>query len=371
MRGSVKSYQGADGKRRWLFVHDERANGARRQKKRRGFATKAAAERALAESLAEEQSGQGYRPAEGTVEGAFNDFIAARPDLSANSRRNVLWAKDRVCEVLGDVPLRELGPADIEQLYAILARRLGPTSVSGAARIFRQVLGRYVKRRQLSPLLYEGVKTPRARPREAVALTDVEIDTILNRVKGTPYRLPVLLAVSTGMREGEVLALKWSDVSAGELLIKAENTKTRTARRVALYPVVAAEVEEARADAERLARFGVGCEYVCPNRRGEKWPAHTFCISWRLWATRNLKDVRHFRFHDLRHTHASQLLVAGVPLPVVAARLGHSSPLVTATVYSHVVPYTDSSALNRAAAAFGAVPGVGAGGDGAKLRLIK
>ena len=164
-----------------------------------------------------------------------------------------------------------------------------------------------------------------------------------------------LTAILTGMRQGELLGLRWSDIDfvlgaasiqqtvyrlGAEILFK--KPKTARGRRSVALP--ASLLDALRRHRQRQAEMqGVlGTEYhdhglvFCqPNGK----PLHAHNLAQRDFR-RVIERARvpRIRFHDLRHTHATQLLRAGVHPKVVQERLGHSTPAFTLAVYSHVLP---------------------------------
>jgi integrase len=144
----------------------------------------------------------------------------------------------------------------------------------------------------------------------------------------------VICALDTGMRQGEILSLRWKDVDlvAGQINIQSFNTKTLEARQVALTIRLASELESLRSSApndSNLRVFGI-TDNVKRSFTGARHDA-------------GLDDVR---FHDLRHTAATRLVACHIPLSEVGRTLGHKQPLTT---YRYVNANVDTA--RRAAAA--------------------
>ena len=184
--------------------------------------------------------------------------------------------------------------------------------------------------------------------------------------KGEPgaLRLPILVALGTGMRRGEILALRRTDVDFthdrisvrrgrqwnpdGKVTYRAggKNGKGRViAAPATLMPLLAArlrEVEDLRAAAGDAWR---GNGLVFCNRVGEPVGLAAFRSAWNRIAARAQLDG--VRFHDLRHTHATELLRAGVHPKIVSERLGHSSVKITLDRYSHAIPDLQTEAAEK------------------------
>ncbi len=201
---------------------------------------------------------------------------------------------------------------------------------------------------------------PPVRRKEGVALTLDQQDLLLKAAQ-THWVLPITLELSaaTGARRGEILALRWSDIVGGRVVISRSLTQTKAGlsfkrpknergRSITLPPSALELLDQHRAKQEVFRRqFGpdykADLDLVIANPDGS--PLRPDSISAAASALcRRLKLPRGTSLHTLRHTHGSHLLAAGLELPAVSARLGHSNPYITATVYSHALPGRDDEA---------------------------
>lgn len=184
---------------------------------------------------------------------------------------------------------------------------------------------------------------------------------------------------STGVRRGELLALRWSDVDFDKktirinkalektkkfgLRVKAPKNKS-SIRKINIDEGLCDALKRHRQYHEELASsLGVLCPndglvFPCVIRRPRgrqplksvvkdvdfSRPWHPDAISKEFRRAADAAGFEDLRLHDLRHTHASQLLDAGVPLHVVSQRLGHSTPVITMTIYAHVLKRADDKA---------------------------
>jgi integrase len=200
----------------------------------------------------------------------------------------------------------------------------------------------------------DAVKPPRPERKEMQALDEDETAKLLVSSRSTRVWIPVLLAVTTGMRRGEILGLRWSDVDLdnGVLCVRQALSKTqaegivfrepktaKSRRTLALLPMTVDALKEHRKlqTKERL-RLGPVFEdhgLVCARENGRPWHPESFTSAWRILCRDTGVTVR---FHDLRHTHATQLLRGGIHPKVVSERLGHSTIGLTLDTYSHVLP---------------------------------
>jgi integrase len=178
-----------------------------------------------------------------------------------------------------------------------------------------------------------AVTAPRRASREIQTLTRGEVGRLLESVRGDPLEAIYVLAVTLGLREGELLGLTWQhvDLDQRRLVIRGNATrsldgtravtepKTAAGRRVLRLPSIAAGA------LERTPHLG---ELVWPGPNGQPLPASTFYKRW--MAVRRRAGIRPVSFHALRHTAATLAIEGGQPLQAVARMLGHS--VVTTTM---------------------------------------
>jgi integrase len=182
----------------------------------------------------------------------------------------------------------------------------------------------------------------------------IELRQFLDDLAGHRLMPAYYLAANTGMRRGEVLGLRWNDVDLEKARLSVRqavisvaydvqiaDVKTGSSRRtIDLDPRTVSVLREWRKRQleERLLLGELHQDHGLTFSRPEGSPLHPDFFSQsfeRLVARSGLPAIR---LHDLRHTHATLLLRAGVPVKVVSERLGHASPAFTMTVYQHVLP---------------------------------
>jgi len=217
-----------------------------------------------------------------------------------------------------------------------------------------------------------AVEKPRVARPEIAFLSPEDVRTLLAAAGGDRYRTLYLLAISTGLRPGELFALRWSDidVKAGkivvthtldpETLLRAE-VKTRRGRRtVDISPMIAAELLAHRA---RMLEEKHPHGWVFPNTDGG--PIRLSNLTRKNWKPLLVKawggridqrpkkgggtyavaiPDRDFRLYDLRHTAATLMIAAGVHVKVISERMGHASVAFTMDVYGHLTDTLGSEA---------------------------
>jgi integrase len=188
-----------------------------------------------------------------------------------------------------------------------------------------------------------------------------QLTTFLAAVENDRLHPLLRLASHTGARRSELLGLQWPqlDLAAATMSITGRRTRvgyemveragTKTAAGARVVDLDPATVDVLRlwrkAQAAERRAWGVAyvdTEYVFTAENGQ--PVHADHLAHRFERLIATAKVPAIRFHDLRHTHATLLLKAGVPPQVVAQRLGHASPALTLSIYSHVLPRQQAAA---------------------------
>jgi len=214
------------------------------------------------------------------------------------------------------------------------------------------------------------VDPPRPECHEVRTLSEDETAVLLSAAKSTRLYIPVLFAVATGLRRGEVLGLRWSDVDLenGVLSVRRSLTATKSglvfkqsktaqsSRQVSLLPLILDVLGDHRTEQQRN-RLALGPAYTdhgLVSARSNGKPVNPRQLSKDfLGLVRRIKIPR-IRFHDLRHTHATQLLRQEVHPKIVSERLGHSSVAITPDFYSHMMPGMQEDAAPRLDVSLGA-----------------
>lgn len=276
---------------------------------------------------------------------------------------------------LGDYRLDELTADDIDDYVAekLAGGRadgkrggLSATSVRYHLRVLGMVLGQAHKRGLIPRNPVELVQPPPEDEAPVRALTAEQVARLLSVAEGTPMHGLVATAVLTGLRQGELLGLRWADVDldAGQLhimqTIQRGGSLVQPPKSRAGYRIVAISAETVRVlrDHRKLQvrhqiAYGAGYQdhgLVFPSVSGR--PDDASNVIKRLRTLLEKAKLPAVRFHDLRHTHASLLLAAGIGIAVTSKRMGHSGIGITSDLYSHLTPGVDEAA---AAAVEGAV----------------
>jgi len=262
---------------------------------------------------------------------------------------------------LGSLRLVELEPLEVQGLYSeLLGRGLSAGTVVNLHLVLTQALGQAERWGLITRNPVASAQPPRPR-RPEPTIVDPEIaERLLASSADTRFHLPVAVAISTGMRRGEILALRWSDLDADLTVARVCRTlqtaggklqfvepKTRRSRRAVELPAfVRPYLERHRADLlVRKASHPSWTDHglVITRRDGRPVNPDTLSSGWYRFCRR--RGLPHVRFHDLRHAHATLMLLQGVHPKIVSERLGHASIGITLDTYSHVLPSMQSEAV--------------------------
>lgn len=224
--------------------------------------------------------------------------------------------------------------------------------------ILRAALNRAVKLGRLARNVCDAVDVPTVPKVEIKPLDEIQAAALLKAAEGGRFEALFMLAVTSGLRQGELFGLKWEDVDFEQNALSVRNTlievkgklsigppKSRAGTRTVRIPQIAVN---ALLDHRRrmLAEGHAGSGFVFVDSCGHWLRKSNFTrnVFKPLLAAAGLPDIR---FHDLRHTHASLLLLAGESAKVMQERLGHSQISLTMNTYAHVLPAAHQATADR------------------------
>ena len=257
---------------------------------------------------------------------------------------------------LGHIPIHKLQPMHVQQMEdELLESGLSGTTVRQAHNILHKALKDAVRLGVVTRNVVDSVTPPRKNTREMDVLSPSQLLLMFDALEGTALRTLLILDAHTGLRRGELLGLKWSDIDLqkgslslqralqyvpgiGFMVVEPKSEKGR--RTIALGPSSVAELRSHRVS-QTEARLSAGLAWQKGNWTftrpdGRHLTPDVVSHEFEKLMTRlNLPNVR---LHDLRHTHATLLLAQGVHPKVVQERLGHASISITMDTYSHVIP---------------------------------
>ena len=349
---------------RWSIVVDAGVHpetGKRRQKWY-SARTKRLAERRLVEVLAELNKGS---PAPEPAKMRLGEYLRlwlrdyVEDGVRARTGDGYRTIVNRhLIPKLGAVRLGELTAAHIQEYQAKALREgrvdgtggLSPQTVTHHRTVLAETLNQAVTWGLVSRNVAQGVRSPRVRRRDPRFLTISEIERLLSAARDTPYHDAIHLALYSGLRRSELCGLRWQDVDLDRRELSVAQTMVRLlgGRGIVL--------EEPKNDySRRSIKLSEAPVQVLREREMERDKVSPDDLVMDL-----LPDTLSHRFtqitegvgldvslHDLRHTHASLLIRAGVPMKVVQERLGHASILTTMDLYAHIMPGMQEDAAEK------------------------
>ncbi len=380
--GSATKYRTKNGARLWRYQFDaDPLDGKRRLLGKAGFETRAAAMTAMQSAIQAYKAGKALPttapPPKETVGDWvriwLRDYAPQRCSPKTIERYHqlagyILNATEGEPAQLAAVPLAEVDHVRVESaLYALLrmpAKRrahLSSKSVREVAAVLGVSLNKAFKLGKIlvNPLL--RVELPKVERTEARSLNGDEIQRLREACRGDWTFTFVEIALATGCRRGELLALTWPDIdwltstltisksieetAAGLRVKKPKGNKPRKFRIGQTAIVALRFQQEQQAEHRRLC----GPDYrdssliFCQPDGSYLWP---HLVSQTIVRRIERAGIPDASLHTLRHTHGSSLLSKGVPLPAVSARLGHADTNITARIYSHALPEDDARAAD-------------------------
>jgi integrase len=299
----------------------------------------------------------------------LDEYLAGWLSSIQLSVRRTTWAQyERAIRVhinphFGQKKVRDLRAEHIQAFYNLLVEKgVGIYAVLKVHDVMRSALTQAVRMGIISRNPAAYAIRPRKPSKEMKIYDESQISQMLVAAKGHRWEALYNLAVTTGMRQSEILGLKWTDVDWRQKTIQVErqllrkvagdgiqfaDLKTKNSRRTVVLgkqmSVILREHYE-KQHAERQAA-------------GDNWVEHGLIFTNSLGGPINHSNLRrnyiqlledaglpHIRFHDLRHTAASLLLNHGIPVIIVSRRLGHAKPSITLDIYGHLIPSMQNEA---------------------------
>jgi integrase len=345
--------EAADG--RWTAAVDMGWIDGRRRRKKIHGETRAEVARKLTEALKRRDDGLPATIDKRTVGQFLAGWLdATKPTLKPGTyARYEQYVRVHAEPEIGSIPLSKLSPADLQALYAKrLAAGASPRTVGHLHRVLHRAFGQAVRWDVLLRNPVERVDPPRVTRTPISTLKAEQARSLLDAAKGQRLEALYVLALTTGARQGELLALRWRDTDMERHSIQIRGslrrspdgfsigeTKSSKSRRIELTATAVEALRRHRAaqNEERL-------------RLGELWDDHDLVFANELGRPIEAGNLlrRSFaplleaaacpriRFHDLRHTTATLLLERGVPVKAVSELLGHASIGTTLDLYAHV-----------------------------------
>lgn len=266
---------------------------------------------------------------------------------------------------LGNIKLASLKTVHIQKMVNdMIEQGLSPKNIRDTYVNVNSAMKQAVKLRMIAYNPCEGVTLPKRKKYKSNVYDTEMISKLLDLARGTDIYIPILLCVSAGLRRGEMLALGWDNVDfekgiisiqrnlvRGEdgYIIKAPKSESGI-RDIHLGREVMEELRKAKVQhfsqmMESGIAFNQKYNFVVRQDDGSPFTPDAMTRKWKRFITRH--KLPNIRLHDLRHSHATALIKAGVNPRVVQERLGHADVSITLNTYTHVLPEMDIEAAEK------------------------
>jgi integrase len=380
MKGHI--YQRAKGS--WTIVYDlpvDVVTGRRRQKSQTVRGTKRDAERVLREVLLSLERGSYVKPNKITLGELLRQWLRDYASMNTTERTQESYASivgRHLIPGLGRISLVDLQAQNIQGYYAKKlsdGRADGKGGLSARSvvyhhRILSKALDYAVKMGLVVRNVAKVVEPPRVGRVTMQTLSPEEVSRFLDVARDTDYYVYFATLLYTGLRRGELLALRWRNLELGSGTLSVVETayrlgngeyrvkepKTAQSRRTVVLPPSLVELLKTYRFDQELLRIQLGIslspdDFVFIRPNGSPMNPNAVTLAFRRIIKRaGLKGIR---VHDLRHTHASLMLMAGIHPKVVSERLGHANIGITLDLYSHVFPGLQEAAAEKFDGIFG------------------
>jgi integrase len=326
-----------------------------------GFKTKKEAEKALNELINSIESGTFIEDKKVLLKDIFELWLdTAKTSVEQST---YCFYEDIVYRILikelGNIPALKINSMQVQKFLNkyINEKKLSPTTVRHYYNTLNIALNYAKKHKVIRDNPCEDVDPPKPKKGNIAVLDLEQVHTLLKYTKTSVFPfmyMPILLAVTCGMRRGEILGLKWSNVDldnavisitaarvkAGKQTVESTPKTGSSIRKIDLLPSTI-EIFKQWEKQQRMFKWNLGEDYldedyVCTWSDGR--PLKPDYISQTSSIILKKANLPHIRFHDLRHTHATLLLLNNTNPKIVAERLGHKDVYITLDTYSHLLP---------------------------------
>lgn len=350
----------------WELKFDAGRDPATRKRKTRYASfkgTKRQAEQELARLVTAAASGSDVEPSRLTVSAFLDrwerDWMVGNVSPKTAERYSEILKK-HVRARIGSTLLQKVRPATLADLYGTLQREgkapgqgLAARTVGHVHRVIHRALGHAAQWGLVAQNVADLVDPPRVMDEEIEIIGANALRAVLAGITGRSIELVATLALATGMRRGELMALRWGDVDLDRAIVRVERSlevtrqglrfkspKTKHGRRPVTLPssAVAALRAHRKVVQERRLALGTGKipaeELVLGNWDGT--PRHPDRVTKEWARAMDALGMPGITFHALRHTHVSHLIAAGLDILTISRRIGHGSAAITLRVYGHL-----------------------------------
>lgn len=372
MRGNIRQRA----KNSWTITIElpkDEASGKRKQKYYTVKGNKKDAEKFLTEKLRELDTGI-LIDTKKMKFGEYLDYWKENTfnNLEITTKEGYIQKIDKhIKPYLGNILLENLKPLHLQNFYEDKLKngrlngkgKLSERTVLAIHRIIYSALKQAVKWQLVIRNVAEAVEPPKAKKYQAKFLSDKQTEKLIKMAQYTDIYIPIMIAIYTGARRGEILALNWNNVDLEKGIIKIvdnlcatkngliiKQPKTNSGIRTIAISETLIKILKRHKLKQMQNKIRLGKEYndnnmVCCYEDGHLFNPKRFSAKFNEFLIKNNLPV--IRFHDLRHSHASLLVKMGIQPKEISSRLGHSNIGITMDLYSHLYEDVDRNVANK------------------------
>lgn len=356
----------------WQYTIDlgiDPVTGKRKQKCKQGFKGKKECRKAMMAKILEIENGEYFQAKGDLLKDYLKDWLyTTKLNVSSGTYEFYkITVEKKLIPNLGNMPIDKLKPMHISKFLVKQAEKgLSHSTVRHCYNVLNIALNAAVKLQIIKNNPCIPVTPPVKEHKKLSTLNLEQINTLLNYTKKSQFRvmyLPIFLAVTTGMRRGEILGLKWENVDLEKVIIRVVDNYTKagkenilttpksdkSVRSIALLESTIKELKKhKKTQIEYRLKLGTNYEdnnLVCCWEDGRYIRGDYISQTFHKLITRS--GLPKVRFHDLRHSHATLLLAEGIHPKIVSERLGHSKVDITLNTYSHVTMDIQKKEIER------------------------
>ncbi|RKF45300.1 integrase [Bacillus wiedmannii] len=365
MQGSVKKDKKTG---KYFYIVDigiDPLTGKRKQKKKRGFNSKKEAENALTKLLLEVNTGTYVEPSKLLYGEYLENWFNTKKHSVGIQTAKVLkgYLNSRIMPSLGNIKLAKLTSLHMQNYVNLLRDEgLKRGTIEKIIKIIRNSLEHAIDLELITKNIAAKTKLPKADKEELTVWNEQEVQLFLKAAQDIRYSIVFHMALVTGMRQGELLGLRWKDVDLEKGHLTISQTLSHDGKTFLLGGKTKSSLRKILLPASTIAKLKKHRAVILKEKlsQGEEYQDNDLVMCTPFGTPINPANVRRslnaliqkaavpkVRFHDLRHTHATLLLAKGVNVKVISERLGHSNIKITLDTYSHVLPTMQEDAVNK------------------------
>ncbi len=362
----------------WTLVYDlpaDSTTGKRKQKSQTFKGTKRDAQRALRDILQSLENGSYIKPNKITLGELLRQWLREYAYMNTTERTQESYTSIVDCHLIPSLGMTSLTELQAQQIQSYYANKLASGRADGKGglsarsvvyhhRILSKALDYGVRMGLVVRNVANVVKPPRVARVTMNTLSSEEVSRFLDAARETDYFVYFSTLLYTGLRRGELLALRWRNLDFESATLRVVETayklgdgrymikepKTAQSRRTVTLPPSMVELFKVYRTDQELLRIQLGVslnadDFVFIRLDGSPINPNAVTLAFRRIINKaGLKDLK---IHGFRHTHASLMLTAGVHSKVVSERLGHANIGITLDIYSHVLPGLQEAAAEK------------------------